>query len=381
MKKSLFVTGMSRSGTTLLQKMLDAHPTMEILPQPFPFVFRQVKKDFFEFKGISPSRYVLHDLFNETRYSSMEFADFIKDYSMSQPKLRDVFDEMKDWSGQQVKPKNLEFLTRTSQGTGFEKIYAGLLQGMKSSNKAGIIGSKEILTEEFVGYMLSKQVKVILIYRDPRDVLTSINFGKGTHYVGDYRPTLFHLRNWRKSVAIRNTFLSNPNFLSFSYEKLTNDHDSVLEEVCRFLEIDNFPDSGLFGSKIPVVDGQWQGNSSQDSKSGVNESSVGRYRQLLPTDMIRYTEYICYPEMKSLGYSIDEEILDQNYNPSSFKEPFEIDSELSDIASDFSMSDSQLGLEKERFRLLSQLDSTQEEIERFFYSIENYATLSQSLRQ
>jgi hypothetical protein len=40
-----------------------------------------------------------------------------------------------------------------------------------------------------------------------------------------------------------------------------------------------------------------------------------------------------------------------------------------------------LGLEKERFRLLSQLDSTQKETERFFYSIENYATLSQSLRQ
>jgi Sulfotransferase family len=50
---TLFVTGMQRSGTTLLEKLLHAHPELSVLSQPFPLLFVEVKRAFLE--SIGPS--------------------------------------------------------------------------------------------------------------------------------------------------------------------------------------------------------------------------------------------------------------------------------------------------------------------------------------
>ena len=62
--------------------------------------------------------------------------------------------------------------------------------------KTPMIGSKEIFCEEYIPYFLSNGVKVILLIRDPRDIITSLNFGKGADFTGEIRPTLFNIRNW-----------------------------------------------------------------------------------------------------------------------------------------------------------------------------------------
>lgn len=381
MKQMLHVTGMSRSGTTLLQKMLDAHPKISVLPQPFPLVYRKVKQDFYSEMGIASSPYVLQDLFDETRYSRQEFSGFLGSYSISEEDLTHVFDRMRDWSGQQVKPDSLEFLRGATNETGFEKIVAALLNGLNKELGAEIIGSKEILTEEFVDHLLKKGFKVIHIYRDPRDVITSINFGKGTHYVGDRRPTLFHLRNWRKSIAIRNTFINHANFWSVSYESLAGDHETSLAGICQFLDVDGFSDPREFGSKIPDSEGggQWEGNSSQGSKSGVSTSSIGNYVGLLSKEMIRYIEHVCFPELHLLHYQTSIDHFEPEFDFASFREPFAIDPESSGLDSSFSSSAEQQALERKRLQLLKQESVSDSDAERYFYSLANWQSLRSAL--
>lgn len=48
----LLVTGMLRSGTTLLEKALNVHPDIKLCYQPFPELFINTKKAFLEKKAL-----------------------------------------------------------------------------------------------------------------------------------------------------------------------------------------------------------------------------------------------------------------------------------------------------------------------------------------
>ncbi len=63
------ITGMSRSGTTLLEKLLDSHQELKVLSQPLPLFYRYLKQQFFLKIDYPETHYVLNDLFIEERYS------------------------------------------------------------------------------------------------------------------------------------------------------------------------------------------------------------------------------------------------------------------------------------------------------------------------
>lgn len=371
MMEHFLITGMSRSGTTLLEKLLASHQELRVLSQPLPLIYRYFKQQFFSEINYPETCYVLNDLFNEERYSSKDFRSFLSSYEISRAEIDHLFKKMEKWEGQWFKVSETKEWLNTQETFRLIDFYTFFLN--QYANQKKVLGTKEVLIEEFIPYLLENDVKVIQLFRDPRDVITSINFGDGPKYTGVHRPTLFHLRNWRKSVAISNTCKDNKGLFRIKYEDLISAPQGTLAKITEFLNVKPFEENH-FQDGIKTPDGkQWPGNSSTVNFSGIKKDNKNKYLKKLSPSAIAYIEYICAPEMQLLGYDLtDSEKLD-SITPERFVESFEI--EVDDIPKNFSTLPSQLALETERRNLLKGQNISVEKMTSYFFSEANYEIL------
>jgi len=366
------VTGAYRTGTTLVDKVLDAHPSVRALSQPIPAVYRHLKKVFYQNLGITEEYYVLSDLF-QPGYTGEDLTGFLKHYRIARKEFKGVLRSMEGWSGQSTRLGRLDdFLEGYGDATLCE-LYRYLLHYFMPQGRWAALGTKEILIEEFIPYMLECGLRVILVLRDPRDMYTSINVGRGREYTGRHRPTLFHLRNWRKSVALANTWRDHDNCLVIRYEDLLEDADGMLKQLTGFLGVEAFA-AGYFDNGIPTREGPyWSGNSSTNTHRGINPANQGKHKKYLAPDTIGYIEYMCHPEMRVWGYEEDTRGLE----PEHFQEPFEM--EASGLNPAMSTDGAELRAERRRLELLKGGGGSRQEIISLFYSLKNYQTLKKHL--
>lgn len=273
----LFVTGMQRSGTTLLDKLLG------LLSQPFPLLLVAAKRAFLATLGEDDPRYPLAPLFREERYRPDDFTRFLTGRGWDAGELADLFQEMAGFSGQyhRWEPQRLTELLPALQGAGLARVAERLC------GESG--GFKETTGEEFLPYFLEQGWRCLLLLRDPRDVLASLNGGRGEEFAGKRKPTLFNLRQWRKSVAFALGLAGRAGFQVLRYEDLVADPRGSLADL---------------GALLPRALDSWAGNSSHTVHRGIGTGSVGTYAAHLPPGAIAFTEAACHPEMRLLGYEI-----------------------------------------------------------------------------
>ncbi len=299
---NLFLTGMGRSGTTLLEKLLTNHDKILILSQPFPTFFTELKKYFLNTLGID-EYYVLNNGPNDNKYDLNDFIYFLDSYNVSSTEITEIFKKMINYSGQITKP-NYNFCNINH--TKFIDIYNELLILIDTNKSLSYLGSKEILCEEYVPYFLHHGKKAIIIIRDPRDVLASANYPKGKRYLGNKKPTLFLLKSWRKSVEFCFYLKDHKNFHFLRYEDLVKDPYRELKKITSFLNLHEFK-IDQFNNGIYDQDGNlWSANTSFDNTDTfISTKSVGVYKNILSMDEITYTETVCKHEMNWLGYNIN----------------------------------------------------------------------------
>jgi hypothetical protein len=156
--------------------------------------------------------------------------------------------------------------------------------------------------------MSKNNIKIIVIVRDPRDVLSSVNYPKEQKYLGAKKPALFTLKTWRKSVEFIEYLKNKDNIYVVKYEDLVKKPYPILDEITNFLKVVRFErdcfNNGIFDQKKQL----WHGNSSNGkSMSFISQESVGSYKGNLSNKEIAYTEVICKSEMLTLGYSFEFE--------------------------------------------------------------------------
>ena len=317
MINNYFITGMGRSGTTLLEKLLSNHSQLSILSQPFPVLFVGLKKIFLNLKGIK-KYYVLNDLLNNSSYDIEEFNKFLATYLIDNKWLNELFKCMNGYSGQMTKIDLNESEIYSKQ---FIEVYNFLVKQYSHNKKAEYFGSKEILCEEYLPYMVDNNVKSTIIIRNPKDVLASANYPKGEKYLGSKKPTLFLLRSWRKSVEFTQYLSNHKNFHFLKYEELVKNLYEELNRITKFLGIKNFR-NGQFKNGIYNQKGElWPANSSfNNSTSFVSQNSVIVYKKVLSDEEIAYTEAICKKEMLWLGYDFEYNNIDKEDIIRSFRD-------------------------------------------------------------
>lgn len=308
---NLFISGMARSGTTLLDKLLTNHDNITVLSQPLPLLFVDVKTKFLNSIGLE-KYYVLNDEYDQANYSRQDFLKFLSKLNYSKNEVEKLFDLMDNYNGQYTKRDNKEIFLNNRVFSEFEDLYKSCLLFFNIEINKKYVGVKEPLCEEFIPYFCKKGFKSIIIIRDPRDVLASANYPKNVKHFGSKKPTLFLLRSWRKSFEFIQYLRGNKNIHFLKYEDLVNQPYMQLNKITDFLNLNKFPINYFENGIKDQNDKLWSANTSFDeTTSFISKKSVGSYKSVLTKKEIAYTEAICFNEMKWLGYSFENESLDK----------------------------------------------------------------------
>ncbi len=316
---TLFVTGAQRSGTTLLEKLLGAQDAVSMLSQPFPLLFAEAKRQFLG--GSDP--YPLGHLFRESRYAPEEFAAFLRAWRTTSEELEELFASMESYSGQYTRftpEQRREAFAQITSEHDFADVVR-VLDHALSRKEARWFGSKETICEEYVPYLLDRGFRCAIILRDPRDLLASLNYGRGREFGGELKPTLFNVRSWRKSVAFALAMDAHPRFAHCKYEDLVLHPMGELSRIADALGLG----AVMVSEEIRDADGEiWRGNSSHGEHRGVDSSSVGIHRDVLPPDVAAFVEATCLPELQRLGYETTMNRADAIRSIETFAEPYTI---------------------------------------------------------
>lgn len=302
MPKQLFVTGCYRSGTTLTEKVLHAYPEVNLASQPFPILLFFVKERFLAERGID-RRYPLDHQFRETAYRPADFTEFLERFVVQAEDLDAIGRRLMAYTRGLWTREVLEVLPSVAPGP-LLSVWKGLSERLASAlgrPSALIVGTKEVLGEEFIPFILRGNGYVVHVLRDPRDMITSLNMRDYDNLTGDPRPILYSIRLWRKSVAYALTAETHGAHV-IRYEDLVRDPAGAMTPIARHVGATCLGADDL-GSRLVDQSGDaWSGNSSFGGFEGVSTASVGRYHTKLPEDTIRYIETVTAPEMEIVGY-------------------------------------------------------------------------------
>lgn len=311
---NFLLTGMFRSGTTLLARMLHAHPSIICASDPFATIFKSFRNAVMsdvcdDFDPASPlDDYALTD---------RKIAAYrrIKNSSLERPFNHRELGELRAKVAHACQPYSPLVSLKVKSLTGntyAELIHNGLeiVQRAYPKTSASAIGFKEVWTNEFGPHFtaLGTQSKVIHLVRDPRAVVAS-NFATSGRY-----PLLFLIRQWRKLASISYTHQQNDptRAMILRYEDLITSPHEMAEAICKFLEIkfdSSMVDTTTFkdGSGMP-----WRQNTAfvsdapRTDQTHFNLKTINRWRNELTPDVATLINAFCGHEMRLFSYVCDE---------------------------------------------------------------------------
>jgi len=269
----IFVVGFQRSGTTLLQALLGAHPQIAAPPEMY-FAYRiSDHADYFgDLSDDRNLRATLHEALHPP-------VDLLADCG---------FDED-------------EVFLRAKQAP---RTYGGLFDAIMSSYAAA--RGKKRWSDKSPGQPIDSALElcpsaqVLHIVRDPRDVVASslhVPWADGDAAALARSWRAFTLRNIRRGLE-----LGPSQFLQIRYEDLVRDPVSVLQLVCTFLGEDYDPamvdNPSLREGTVPKVARGWQAH----ALDRITPAREGRWRTRLSRwEQVQVTAAVG-PMLGALGY-------------------------------------------------------------------------------
>lgn len=307
MSGSVFVSGMLRSGTSLAQTLLTNHPDVLIAYQPFHQLYVEVKQLFLDEHGIE-APVPLDDGAPGNQERRDRFLSWLASRRFSVDETRRLVDVATRGKGgglADMPPPRVE------AGLAFAELHRAMHTGMArwlGREDARIVGSKEILCEEYVPALLASGTRCVLIVRDPRAVIASANNGRYRDMVGDRYPLMMLIRLWRKTAAYWLRYRHHPAVRSIRYEDLIASPEAVLDDLAGWLGVEPFPPDI---ARRPLQDhagNPWHGNSSFGDKPAVDPNSRETWRSLIAEDELRFISACTRHELEAIGYPVPPDL-------------------------------------------------------------------------
>lgn len=251
--KRIFLVGCPRSGTTILQSLLAAHP--EVISFPESKFFQYLFYDKFKCPGKLPSR----------------MEAFFRD-EINRPELLQGFDDR----------QTLE--TKVSW-------FVEVLDGLAAEQNKSIWLEK---TPEHIYFIediqrLLPDAKFIHILRNSMDTIASLHDAtRNYHEAWGPGWDLNHCINrWKEAKLISHKYANNPRHILVKYEDILENKVKKLEELCHFMGIDydgkmlvNYQEKAAkLSLNLP-----WHKGIERDVKS----SNVHKYHKIFTRNEIRY---------------------------------------------------------------------------------------------
>jgi hypothetical protein len=298
----VFILGIARSGTTLLQSLLDGHPQLlvDIYDSRFVYWYRQVRRwpEKLRQGPLSPARrmelaeqIMLDFVFHE---ASPYYQDFLGHISI--PALKGHFRAFLNASPGQ--PKN--YLEAYLYALG---LASGHLSGQTRFWVDKTLGY-EYLFNRYAQWF--PNARFIYMIRDPRDVYTSykkrdIKNNRAITAIESFAVTWGDsaraLLDCQRNIPPENRFI-------LRYEDLVADPQTVMKSVADFLGIDFTP--GLLSPTKGFGRVPWGGNPESGKKQTgvVYQDAARKWQTYLQPEELARLEFLLGPEMQAVGYSL-----------------------------------------------------------------------------
>jgi hypothetical protein len=275
----IFIVGPSRSGTTLLSRMLDAHTSLAIFPETWCYVVLDRLGCFEEFSN---------------RWQYILF-------------LNQVWDSLRQYQDPAARVLAEEAAKRPSYSGPVRPVLQSFGRAYAAARGAARWGEK---TPGHVLWLtqirsLFPEAKILVCLRDPLDVVSSYDERWG----GGRADTTYLMRASAQVRHYLQHFLQEPAFpadqiLAVRYESLTARPREVLQEICQFLEVEFEPGMLEFYRNPANVEpdtpeGQYHRLLTQPATT----ERVGRYRTVFSESQIALIESCLGDGMSQLGYS------------------------------------------------------------------------------
>lgn len=314
--KRLFITGMFRTGTSLVSTALNVHPRVTIAWQPYMLFFKEVRNKFFAeilketidpdfpmgiltYQGDS-TREMLKEVLNLVTFNETQVTDLLSAIKKGL-KEKDRFN------------RDMKYFQLIPHLDGFEPGTAGhILEQLVhcislSSKESDLVGIKEVFCEEFAAPFLNHMgpdSRVIHILRDPRAIAASRNYGKYRKAVGTRYPLMFIIKSWKRSVDFAKTNSGHTHYKMVKYEDMVRSPMEPFANMHRFLELEFDPKTLDVSNYRNARGEKWTQNSSFEGEDRISPRSIDRWRQVLPAKEIKLIETFCREEMEYLGYDL-----------------------------------------------------------------------------
>lgn len=315
MTRPVLVSGMFRSGTTLLSRMLGAGGRALVVADPFVYFFKAYRLHWARELGLAEfdPQQPTSDLFFP-EHPELERAILAGDLS-ERPSAATL-----DWMRGQIvawkAEQHPELCVRLDEvrGATFADVYRSLIDLAVDTYGAPAVelaGTKVSWCEEFLPALARAfpDLRVVLLVRDVRAIAASQNSQRGRG--AGKRPLLFYARHWRKSVALSEALATGvlaDRAHCLRYEDLARDPRAELEALCAFLELPFDPAMVTVETfRAEREHGDWRTNSSfAQPGEGIYTASIERWRDVLSTDEIAALEAFCGPELERAGYAVED---------------------------------------------------------------------------
>jgi Sulfotransferase family len=278
----IFIVGTSRSGTTLLSRMLDTHSEIAILPETWWYVVLDRLGCLEEFTNPWQTALFYHEVWENLKSCKDPAARV-----MAREASRD--------------PKYVGPTARLIERIG--KAYA-------QERQAKIWGEKTPGHALWLPQIrnLFPRARVLFIVRDPRDVLVSYddrwNHGRRD---SDYVISSAALLKYFLGYLLRSPGFAPEQIRLVKYESLVAGPSEVLEQVCQFLGVEFQPSMlGYYRRYANVESEMAEGRHHALLSKPVTAQKIGRYQEALSPSQIALVERFLADEMRDLEYPLSQ---------------------------------------------------------------------------
>ena len=204
--KKIFATGMFRSGTTFLAKLINSNKKITFISDSFFSVFKFAKNDFF-------NENIFNKPFDDYLYLNPNLKEFNKfqKLNLKNLKFKKNLKQINKIINKDTKKFSPEFNKKTYlkiKNDNYHLLFKEIFDILHKVKNNYIVGLKEVWVVEFIPLLINfdKNIKNLIIIRDPRAVIAS-NFHSKQTYSIDYQKTY---RNSSKYKRFRKKKCKNP---------------------------------------------------------------------------------------------------------------------------------------------------------------------------
>lgn len=258
--KPIFIVGVGRSGTSMLQSMLNAHREITFPPETH-FIRTYLSKN---------------SEFNSVKEEILNDSDLLK---LDLP-LKEIIEN----------------------NSNLDDFYKDLLQEYMYKQGKKHVGDKDPKNIEYMQLIrkVFPQAIIIHIYRDPRAVIASRMKAKWSKD----RPLWQHILAYKTQLNYGceqgNKLFEN--YIEIKYEKLLEETEEELKKLCKILDLKYDPNMiEFYKSSGDVVQGEeisWK----QNCFNPVMLQNIDKWKNELSEAQIKDIEFVLEDEMKLLGY-------------------------------------------------------------------------------